>query len=232
MSQDKTIWKRYEVILPLIISILALGVSVLSLVETYRRNNLDTTPLYHISAEIAQDLPLELVETQAGIPVASLFEDVPDPDYRIGMVTFWIDARVTNIGVRSFSISNIDSKANLAKRAGELTTVDFGMYHGVFFPPDQPINLPILVEPGRQVEFYVKVSWPITEDVAKVLSSKLLNRDYLFASANRLIQEQGLSFKDTPPRDGYILRSDRTSVKLEIEIAGEQYAVVREVYFP
>jgi hypothetical protein len=162
-----------------VFSFVAIVVSIYAAVTGHNQQQrviqLETGFFRTVEAKVAPDLPVKT------LPVAKFHSRSIAPPYLpqkpAAVVALWVEVRVTNNGLRTFSVEEVLGGVLLSADRSSSTLQDFG-YLGLrelYRLPDKSeanlIHLPIIIESGEQIRFYRQLVLPIGSEAARLLKS-------------------------------------------------------------
>ena len=183
------------------VSVLALFVSAISAYfayqaneETKRQNELSRAYSFTTTAERDFGKPIALVSDAltTGDSFDYMYDDPDDGLKPTGIVGLWLRLAVANQGFRTFSITEIRSIVTRSQSA--MLNGHIEMIYELTDNTGKPSQLPVPVEPGKQVVLLAKMPWPVTLPVVRALNEDLMGKgsscDDLYANS---LEKHGLS---------------------------------------
>lgn len=161
-------WKQFETPVALVLSVIALLVSVLS----YRNS---TAVRYDVSAGMPPDALATLTEPYTGVPAYIIYRDIDDRSLGLSRVAIFTEVRITNLGTRPFSIAGVSAwvkqevppDADLSVTPESLPLTFDKVYDHLSDISGRRLHAPLLVEPGDQRLVRLRFEIPLMDSMAR-----------------------------------------------------------------
>jgi hypothetical protein len=163
-------WKQFETPIALILSVLALLVSILS----YRNS---TALRYDVSVNMPPEALATLTDTDTGVPAYVVYRDIDDRSLGLSRVAIFIEIRITNLGTRPFSVAGLSAwvkqevppDADLSVTPESLPLTFDKVYDHLSDRAGRKLDAPLLVEPGDQRLVRLRFEIPLIDSMARYI---------------------------------------------------------------
>jgi hypothetical protein len=156
---------------------IALAISLVTAVISFNQQNhitrLETSYFRTVEASVVSNsqvmlLPKEKFES-------SVIDPPVLPANPSAVAAIWVEVRVTNTGLRTFSVHSVSRGIDSIPGGGAAIFGNFGyselegVYTSFVAKQDNQFSLPVAIEPGEQIRFYCQLVLPVGPEVARTL---------------------------------------------------------------